>query len=257
MDTPDPAGATYSSYSVGYAFTPTTNLLATHVRYYGGTSVSLWADDGTLLAAQSVPGTPGVWKETPLVPPVELEAGMRYRVSIYNGADSIFYVVTNDVTPFDQGTIDAAYETYGNYFPTYIISGIRPLVDLRYTVRTLQAVPLSPTNSAPFTNGMWTGSLTLPQPGVKILLRAEDEVGHLGWSDPFALGTRLGIRQEGTNVILSWPAAATGYVLESATGLSQPATWSSNTLPAAVVSGEFMVTNPITPGPNLFRLRWP
>ncbi|HYT58909.1 MAG TPA: DUF4082 domain-containing protein, partial [Haliangiales bacterium] len=70
----------FGTWTLGYAFTPNTDILLTHVRHYFGSKVSIWTDDGTLLASQNVSSTPGTWVETPLATPVPLAAGNRYRV---------------------------------------------------------------------------------------------------------------------------------------------------------------------------------
>ncbi|HTI99788.1 MAG TPA: Calx-beta domain-containing protein [Dongiaceae bacterium] len=255
--------STYYSgyYTLAYAFTPDTDLQVTHFRYCAGIAnmkISLWTDDGTLLVSQTVTNASANWLELPLAVPITLTAGSHYRLSLYAASAGI-PIFDNLPPTFAHGTIDANYYIYGSgdLFPTYQTSGAWPLVDLRYAILTLQSIPLTPTNAATFTNGVWSGDLMLAQPGAKVLLRAEDEVGHVGWSTPFNLGTALGIRQEGTNIILSWPSYASGYVLESASDLTAPLNWVSNLSPASVVGGWYMVTNPVTPGANLFRLRWP
>ena len=57
---------------------------------------------------------------------------------------------------------------------------------------------------------------------------------------------QLTITLSRTNVILSWPAADTGFTLQSTTNLASPA-W-------ITVSGQFAVTNPITDAKMFFRL---
>ena len=57
-------------YTLGFAFTPNTNMLVTHVRSYSGTKVSIWQTNGTLLASQNVTSVPGNWVETPLATPL-------------------------------------------------------------------------------------------------------------------------------------------------------------------------------------------
>lgn len=255
--------STYYSgyYTLAYAFTPDTNLQVTHFRYYAGIAnmkISLWTDDGTLLVSQMVTNASADWLEVPLTVPVTLTAGNHYRLSLFASSSGI-PIFDNAPATFAHGTIDGNYYNYGSgdFFPTYQTSGVWPLVDLRYAIQTLQSIPLTPTNTASFANGVWSGDLMLAQPGAKVLLRAEDEVGHVGWSTPFNLGTTLDIRQEGTNVVLSWPGYASGYVLEYASDQTASLNWASNLSPATVVGGVYQVTNPVTPGANLFRLRWP
>ncbi|HEU0010882.1 MAG TPA: LamG-like jellyroll fold domain-containing protein [Verrucomicrobiae bacterium] len=47
------------------------------------------------------------------------------------------------------------------------------------------AVLIAPTNSAPFVNGMWIGSVTVQQPATSVRLLARDNQGHTGVSDAF------------------------------------------------------------------------
>src|SRR5258705_8106542 len=44
---------------------------------------------------------------------------------------------------------------------------------------------LSPTNSGTFSNGFWSGNITVQAPGTNIVLRARDAAQHLGESNPF------------------------------------------------------------------------
>jgi hypothetical protein len=72
-----------SAWTDAYAFTPNTNITVTHVRSYFGSKVSIWTNSGTLLASQAVSGTPGTWTETALATPLNLTAGVTYRVGIF------------------------------------------------------------------------------------------------------------------------------------------------------------------------------
>lgn len=69
----------------------------------------------------------------------------------------------------------------------------------------------------------------------------------------------LKVTRAGNNVILSWPASATGFVLQEAAALATP---SSSTVwnpgPAPVLSGEeYQVTLPSPAGNKYFRLGQP
>src|SRR5439155_4817316 len=59
------------------------------------------------------------------------------------------------------------------------------LVDLRYTVNSGAPVVLSPTSAGPFTNGVWTGLLSVQAPATNVVLRADEAGGHNGLSNPF------------------------------------------------------------------------
>jgi uncharacterized repeat protein (TIGR03803 family) len=58
---------------------------------------------------------------------------------------------------------------------------------------------------------------------------------------------QLTIIGSGTNVILTWPATATGFTLQSTTNLVPPVAWST-------VSGQNAVTNPISGTQKFYRL---
>jgi len=46
-------------------------------------------------------------------------------------------------------------------------------------------VAITPTNSGNFANGVWSGNITVLQPAINIVLRADDGSGHTGSSNPF------------------------------------------------------------------------
>jgi len=105
------------NYTFGYSFTPTTNIVVTHVRHYSGNKVSIWTDSGSLLASQNVVSTPGSWVETVLPTPLALSADVTYRVAVYSANGSYFYRYDLPST-FPDGTINQSYEAYGDIFPT-------------------------------------------------------------------------------------------------------------------------------------------
>jgi uncharacterized repeat protein (TIGR03803 family) len=64
---------------------------------------------------------------------------------------------------------------------------------------------------------------------------------------------QLTITPAGANVVLSWPASATGFNLQSTTNLSSPV-WTTNLPAVVVVNGQYTVTNPISGAQQFFRL---
>jgi uncharacterized delta-60 repeat protein len=56
-------------------------------------------------------------------------------------------------------------------------------------------------------------------------------------------------------LLLSWPAAYTNYVLEYATNLNPPIQWATNATPAVVVGAQCIVTNPVDASSRFFRLK--
>jgi uncharacterized repeat protein (TIGR01451 family) len=202
----------YSSgtYTLGYQFTPSTNLVVTHVRSYSGTKVSIWTDTGVLLATQTVSGTAGVWTETPLTTPLSLSAGSHYRIGLYTGG-GYYYYGNGAATNFPYGTIDQGYYALTDAFPTSLDSTRWYFVDLRYNVGSQVGVSVSPTFSGSFTNGIWAGNISVQSPATNLVLTANDGNGHTGPSSSFNV-------QTGTDLALlcaSWPGKV--YVGENLT----------------------------------------
>ena len=57
-----------------------------------------------------------------------------------------------------------------------------------------------------------------------------------------------------SGIVLTWPANAAGFTLQSATNLVSPAFWSTNSPAPVVIAGQNTVTNPITGPQQFFRL---
>jgi len=172
------------NWTLGYSFTPNTNLTVTHVRSYAGTKVSIWTDAGSLLVAQNVSSIAGTWVETQLATPLTLNAGSTYRVAYYTGGTT-YYWRTDGANSFTNGTIVQSYEVAGDAFPTSADTVRWWLVDLRYTVGASVALPITPVISGAFTGGVWTGNLTVLQAASNAVLSASDGLGHAGLSNPF------------------------------------------------------------------------
>ncbi|HEY6169837.1 MAG TPA: Calx-beta domain-containing protein, partial [Verrucomicrobiae bacterium] len=177
LGTPVHTSSSSGSQTLGYSFTPTTNLTVTHVRHYYGTKVSIWTDDGVLLATQAVTSVNGTWVETPLASPLPLTAGTRYRVTVFTGGGN-FYWRTDLGTNFPHGTIDQSYSRSGDFFPTTPDTARWWFAGLRYTVTPSVSVPITPVVSGNFIQGIWTGAVTVAQSGANIFLRADDNNGH-------------------------------------------------------------------------------
>ena len=178
------SGFSSGCWTMGYSFTPNTNLMVTHVRSYSGSKVSIWTDAGVLLAAQNVNSVPGTWVETPLPTPLPLNAGSTYRVAFYTACSNYYYSASASNT-FANGTINLSYYGSGDAFPTLIGGAQWWLVDLRYMVGSSAALPMTPSVSDPFTNGVWSGNMTIPAPATNATLLADDGNGHTGSSNPF------------------------------------------------------------------------
>jgi uncharacterized repeat protein (TIGR03803 family) len=69
-----------------------------------------------------------------------------------------------------------------------------------------------------------------------------------------ALPPSLQIQLAGTNVVLTWPMSATGYVLQSANQLTPPVSWTTVTNVPVIVNFQYTVTNQISSGSVFYRL---
>jgi uncharacterized repeat protein (TIGR01451 family) len=181
--TPDGTGS--GTYTLGFSFTPTNPITITHVLHCAGTKVSIWSSNGTLLAAQSVFGSeyPGDWTSTPLSEPLRLTAGSQYVVSFYTGGGSFCYRASMP-TNFADGIVGQSLCSPGNAFPASVMAGFY-MADLGYTASELAPVPITPSITGNFTNGVWSGNLTLQQPATRVVVSANDGDGHFGSGNPF------------------------------------------------------------------------
>jgi uncharacterized repeat protein (TIGR03803 family) len=64
----------------------------------------------------------------------------------------------------------------------------------------------------------------------------------------------LRIQLAGTNVVLTWPLSATGYVLQSANQVTPPVSWTTVTNVPVIVNFQYTVTNQISSGSRYYRL---
>jgi hypothetical protein len=70
-------------FTLGYTFTPTTDITVTHLRACFGTKVSIWTNSGTLLGSVPISTSLGAWAEAPLAASVRLSAGVTYRIGAF------------------------------------------------------------------------------------------------------------------------------------------------------------------------------
>ncbi|MFZ4414176.1 MAG: choice-of-anchor R domain-containing protein, partial [Bacteroidales bacterium] len=122
------------NWTLGYSFTPSTDLTITAVRRYYGSKISIWTDAGTLLVSQAVSGTDGTWTQVNLATPIILTAGVTYRIGVYNNGG--FYGRSDMDTTFAKGVIVNAYQSTGDVMPTGASGGKWWLVDLVYAIPT-------------------------------------------------------------------------------------------------------------------------
>ena len=173
--------------SLGYSFVPRTNILVTHVRRYFGDHVSIWSSNGLLLARQSFAGPPGTWSEAALPAPLVLLADVSYRISTRAPAGTVFYLGSFGFDYFPHGNLEAGYRGLSDAFPEQFEGSPRYMVGLNYALGPLPAVPLSPAGTTAFTNGVWTGLVSVGVPATNLVLRADDGDGSVGEANPITV----------------------------------------------------------------------
>jgi hypothetical protein len=245
----------YPDYSLGYSFTANTNLYVTHVRSYFGDKVSIWNNNGQLLASTNVTSVPGTWVDTPLSSPLFIPAGVTCRLATHEYGVEYFWSQSLPNT-FANGTINETFWDSGDVFPQTADPFTQwYYVDVRYGTDLFSAA-INPTVTANFNAGTWSGNMAVLQAATNVILVAEAGPGHAGASIPFnVLATpKLAITAFSNSVVLSWPVAASGFNLEQASTLPN---WSTVPGIPAVVGSRYTVTN--TPGlaPVYFRLHKP
>ena len=183
---PYTAYASHDRATVGYSFTPVSDMLVTGVRHTSGEKISVWSDAGTLVDSQPISGLPGSLQHTVLSRPFQLYAGQRYRLGVYSGGLSTNFARFDLPAAFAHGTIHQSYEGLGDAFPATSHPARWWLVDLVYEIGAREPVAVVPA-AATFVNGVWTGNLRINDPAERLRLCAEDSAGHGGRADPVSI----------------------------------------------------------------------
>jgi hypothetical protein len=106
-----------------------------------------------------------------------------------------------------------------------------------------------PTNSQP--NGNAIGQVLFA--GNKVYA-VDGNNGIVAFSVVLPSGPALSITRSGANVILSWPAPSTGFVLQKTPTLSPPA-WADVSQMPVVMNGQNTVTEDASTGKAFYQLR--
>jgi len=264
---PASGGFLSGNFSVGYVFRPLTNITVTHVMNLGGTVVSLWTDAGQLLSSVSVPSS-GQWARTALPQAVVLQAGQRYRISVFSGNTRMYY---GNQLSYGSGAVAIVQHLFGagSGLPQSSFNK-QPLVDFEYQAVGPEApLPISPTTTGNFINGVWSGYVSVQQPAALARLLAVGRQGHSGQSGYFlvagympdlALAVKLVLGGQGELQALGAGAgrllkvtcnARKPFVLEASTDLKHWLPVLTSQQPEAVIEH----TEDATTGLRFFRAR--
>ncbi len=176
------------NYTVGFGFTPTTDITVTHFRHYFGTKASIWTDNGNLLVSQPLFGATGTWNETLLSTPVVLRAGIRYRYGVYSGNGALHYVGLN-LPQSQHAVLHGEYESGGdNFIGSGPHGGHYYLLDLGFEAGSIALTPASPAALTGFSGGVWSGNVTVLEPVQNTVLKVDDGDGHRGVAEAIQVG---------------------------------------------------------------------
>jgi len=118
-------------------------------------------------------------------------------------------------------------------------------------------VPVTPLTSGNFIQGVWTGSVLVPQIASNLVLRADDGLGHFGLANPINIVNLpgLGMLRFGNVVLMQWPAVSPAFVLETSASLS-PATWVAVPYVPTQIGGQYAIPLDMTGTNGFYRLRF-
>jgi len=188
---------------------------------------------------------------------VQLSAGTTYRLAAYTGGGTYYW--RDDLgSAFQDGTLSTSYEGSGDAFPTIADSARWWFVGLRYTVGSTISVPVTPSISGSFVQGVWTGLVTVPQTLSNLVLRADN--GFLPAADANAIQVvdAPGLETERYGDILLflwplWPAGSPAFQLETSTNLA-PSSWVPIAQPPLQIEGLNVVPASTSDPHRFFRL---
>jgi uncharacterized repeat protein (TIGR01451 family) len=123
------------------------------------------------------------------------------------------------------------------------------------SLATVAGNPVSPSASGNFTNGVWSGFLTLTQKTTGTVLVAADGLGHVGYANTFdVVDLPLLIPQpSGSSLVISWSAYGPVFSPETSSDLQN---WTPAGLPIDLLGAQFKIRVRITDTNTFYRLRF-
>jgi hypothetical protein len=125
------------------------------------------------------------------------------------------------------------------------------------SLASTNGIPISPQVSGNFINGVWNGTITVPQLVSGLVLKASDDSGHVGLANSFDVVNlpALDTLNFGTSLAVSWPVLPSGFVLESSPDLLS-GTWT--VVPGSPIpfNGQNLQLVPLASTNQFFRLRF-
>jgi len=117
-------------------------------------------------------------------------------------------------------------------------------------------VPVNPPVTGGFVQGVWTGSVIIPQAGSNLVLQASDGAGHAGLANPINVipTPALALARSGGFLLVFWPVDPAGFVLETSTNLTTP--WLPVATPPFQIGNQYLESVQISYPNQYYRLRF-
>jgi len=123
------------------------------------------------------------------------------------------------------------------------------------SLATIAGNPVSPHESGNFTNGVWSGFLTLTQKTAGTVLMAADGLGHVGYANAFDVVDlpRMIPQASGNSLVISWSAYGPVFLPETSSNLQN---WTAAKLPVDLLGAQYKIRVRITDTNTFYRLRF-
>ena len=118
-------------------------------------------------------------------------------------------------------------------------------------------MPVAPPVSGNFTQGVWTGAVTINQTFTNLVLEAMDSYGESGLANPINVVSlpSLVTASSAGSLYIFWPVNPSGFVLETTPGLS-PANWVPVAAPPIQFGGQYFQPIQMSETNAFYRLRF-
>ena len=125
----------------------------------------------------------------------------------------------------------------------------------RVVLASTAGVSVDPSVSGDFVQGEWTGLVTVSQAVTDAVLVADDGLGHVGYANPInVIGLpALSVEWSGVNLLISWPAEASAFAVETSIDLSS---WSPLATSIDLIGGKYQIRVRISNANSFYRLRF-
>ncbi len=132
-----------------------------------------------------------------------------------------------------------------------VVSNFSGTVDLSST----NDIPIEPQQPVTFTNGLWTGDVTVSQPSTNLVLEVADLNGHSGLANAITIDVlpTVEFTTYENFFLIYWPDSSPNFVLETSADLSD---WVPVTTPPLEFSGQYLQIMPMNNPSQYYRLQY-